>query len=117
MDTLEWVVEEALCDELAHALVMIYGRHAWNPEARARLRAMARTKPELLGQFEDMDALHARHPFADPGPPAMAYELQMLYGHHAVAGSMHVLRQLRRFADPPIQALFDRIDSTEAGGR
>lgn len=117
MDTLEYVVDEALCPELAQALVMIYCRHLGQPDARRTLRAMAAEQSAVLHQFDALDELHARHPFAALDRGALIEELRMLYRHNVALGAPVVLRQLRRLAcrDADLLAVFDREDAAAPG--
>jgi hypothetical protein len=112
MDALEHVVDEALCQDLAQALVMIYCRHLGQPEARRTLRLMATDAPGLAAQFDDLDELHARHPFQELGRGALVAELRMLYRHHLQGGHANVVRQLRRVSrwEPGLLAAFDLED-------
>jgi hypothetical protein len=112
MDALEHLIDEALCPELAQALVMLYCRHLGQPEARRTLRLMALDEPELTWQFDALDELHARHPFRDLGRDALATELRWLYRHHHA--TPRVLRQLRRLCrhEPALVSGFDQEDGT-----
>lgn len=114
MDALEHIVDEALCPELAQALVMIYCRHLGHPHARGTLRRMAVSQRELASQFDALDELHARHPFAPLGREALDEELRLLYRHNVQLGAPRVLRQLRRLAsgEALLIAAFDEEDAT-----
>jgi hypothetical protein len=81
MDWVEHLVDEALCPELAQALVMIYCRHLGDPEARSTLRGMTGNQTMLIQQYDALDALHARHPFAPLGLESLLNELKLLYRH------------------------------------
>jgi hypothetical protein len=112
MDALEHVIDEALCRELAQALVMLYCRHLSQPEARRTLRLMVLGHPDVTRQFDDLDELHARHPFRELGKDALPAELRMLYRYHLQQPIPGVLRQLRRLGrhDPDLIAAFDGLD-------
>jgi hypothetical protein len=115
MDALEYVVDEALCPELAQALVMIYCRHLGDPEARATLRAMAGEQEMLVRQYDSLDDVHAKHPFAPLGRSALLHELQLLYRHNVQLGAKPVLRQLRHLSrrEASLIAAFDLEDQED----
>ncbi|MDB5099778.1 MAG: hypothetical protein JWM80_4199 [Cyanobacteria bacterium RYN_339] len=118
MDALEFRIDEALCPELAQALVMLYCRHLGQPEARRTLRIMAMEQPELGRQFDALDELHARHPFRDLGRDALQEELRMLYRHHVALDAPRVVRQLRRLCqhEATLLAQFDAFDREFGSG-
>ena len=80
-DYMELVVREAVCPELAQALVMMYCRFLCQPQACQALRAMLSDEPEVLRQLDALDELHADFPFTHVNRASLDTELANLYGH------------------------------------
>lgn len=111
-DYMEIVVREAVCPELAQALVMMYCRFLCQPEACQALRAMLSDEPEVTRQFDALDDLHADFPFTHVNRSSLDEEIATLYWHNVQLGAEAILRQLRMLCrhDPILLAAFDRHD-------
>lgn len=117
-DYMELVVREAVCPELAQALVMMYCRFLCQPEACQALRAMLSEEKEVLRQLDALDDLHADFPFTHLNPASLDEELATLYWHNVQLSSLDILRQMRMLCrhDPYLLAAFDRHDEQTAIG-
>jgi hypothetical protein len=115
---LELVVREAVCPELAQALVMMYCRFLCQPGACQALRAMLSEEKDVVRQLDALDELHADFPFTHLNPTSLDEELTTLYVHNWQLGSTDMLRQLRMLCrhDPYLLAAFDRYDEQPAIG-
>lgn len=109
---MERVVREAVCPELAQALVMMYCRFLCQPDACQALRAMLSDEPEVLRQLDALDDLHADFPFTHLNPSSLDEELATLYWHNVQLDSADILRQMRMLCrhDPILLVAFDRHD-------
>lgn len=111
-DFLERLVREALCPELVHALVTIYCKRLSQPQQRAGLRALLADCPEVLREFDALDALHAEYPFTQIAAGTLEEELALLYRHHRPLGNPALLRQLRALCEPfpALTSVFMQMD-------